>query len=107
MSSAVWVDSVSLFYLIGFFNLWDGLRTLVVSAAGAYAIARYVQGAYMPWIAFAYLMGHMLISHIERELHGLPGVVDVTGAQMVMVMKVGEIGAMSVALIVDWSGYPS
>ncbi|KAG0641688.1 MBOAT, membrane-bound O-acyltransferase family-domain-containing protein [Tuber brumale] len=78
---------VSLFYMVGVFNLWDGLRTLSVSAGGAYVIAKFVQGPYMPWIAFVYLMAHMLISHIERELHGIPGVVDVTGAQMVMVMK--------------------
>jgi len=85
------MNRVSLFYMVGVFDLWGGLRTLSVSAGGAYAIAKFVQGPYMPWIAFVYLMGHMLISHIGRELHGIPGVVDVTGAQMVMVMKVGRL----------------
>lgn len=42
----------------------------------------------MPWISFVFLMGHMLVSHIHRELYPQPGVVDVTGAQMVLVMKV-------------------
>lgn len=41
----------------------------------------------MPWIGFLFLMGHMLISHLYRELYPEPGVVDVTGAQMVLVMK--------------------
>jgi hypothetical protein len=42
----------------------------------------------MPWVGFVYLMGHMLYSHLYRELYPVPGVVDVTGAQMVLVMKV-------------------
>lgn len=42
----------------------------------------------MPWIGFVFLMGHMLWNHIYRELHPVPGVVDVTGAQMVLLMKV-------------------
>ena len=44
----------------------------------------------MPWVAFVYLMGHMLYSHLYRELYPVPGIVDVTGAQMVLVMKVGD-----------------
>lgn len=44
----------------------------------------------MPWAAFVYLMGHMLYSHLYRELYPVPGIVDVTGAQMVLVMKVGD-----------------
>jgi lysophospholipid acyltransferase len=41
----------------------------------------------MPWIAFAVLMGHMSVSHLYRQAVNDPGVVDVTGAQMVLVMK--------------------
>ena len=81
---------VSLFYLVGVFDLWGGIRTLFVSAAGAYAITAYIDGPYMPWVAFVYLMGHMLYSHLYRELYPIPGIVDVTGAQMVLVMKVGD-----------------
>lgn len=77
----------SLFYLVGVFDLWDGIRTLFISAAGAYAIAKYVQGPYMPWLGFVFCMAHMLWSHLYRELWPVPGVVDVTGAQMVLVMK--------------------
>jgi lysophospholipid acyltransferase len=74
--------------LIGIFDLWGGIRTLLISAVGAYVIAAYVKGPYMPWIGFVYLMVHMLYSHAYRELFPQPGVVDVTGAQMVLVMKV-------------------
>lgn len=41
----------------------------------------------MPWIAFVFLMGHMSISHIYRMIVANPSVVDITGAQMVMVMR--------------------
>ena len=79
---------MSLFYLVGVLDLWDGIQTLFISAAGAYVIAAYVQGPYMPWIGFAYIMGHMLYSHTHKALYPTPGVLDITGSQMVMVMKV-------------------
>ncbi|KAL5360927.1 MBOAT, membrane-bound O-acyltransferase family-domain-containing protein [Aspergillus floccosus] len=82
--------SVSLFYLVGLFDLWDGLRTLFYSAAGVYAIAYYVDGSLMPWVGFIFLMGHMSISHIYRQILNDPQVVDITGAQMVLVMKLSS-----------------
>lgn len=53
-----------------------------------YTAARF-KSSYMPWVVFAALMGHMLYLHAYRELFPRPGVVDITGAQMVLVMKVG------------------
>ena len=41
----------------------------------------------MPWIGFVFLMGHMSINHIDRQLVGNPSLVDITGAQMVLIMK--------------------
>ncbi|KAJ5658015.1 uncharacterized protein N7484_001664 [Penicillium longicatenatum] len=81
------IIGASLFYIIGLFGLWDGLRTLLYSAAGTYAIAYYVDGSLMPWIGFVFLMGHMSVSHIYRQMVDDAGVVDITGAQMVLVMK--------------------
>ncbi|KAF1813121.1 MBOAT-domain-containing protein [Eremomyces bilateralis CBS 781.70] len=82
--------SVSLFYLVGLFDLWAGLRTLFCSAAATYLIAKYVQGSLMPWLAFAFLMGHLSISHLERQFVNNPAAVDVTGAQMVLLMKLSS-----------------
>ncbi|KAL4801697.1 MBOAT, membrane-bound O-acyltransferase family-domain-containing protein [Aspergillus unguis] len=78
---------VSLFYLVGLFDLWDGLRTLIYSSAGIYAIAYYIDGSMMPWIGFIFLMSHMSINHITRQILDDPQTVDITGAQMVLVMK--------------------
>lgn len=33
----------------------------------------------MPWIGFVFLMGHMSVNHIYRQLLNDPGVVDITG----------------------------
>lgn len=79
--------SIGLFYLVGLFDLWSGLFTVVLDAAAAYLIAAYIQGPYMPWIGFVFLMGHMSVSHIHRQIEDSPSSVDITGAQMVMVMK--------------------
>lgn len=81
------MHSVSIFYLVGLFDLWAGLRTIVISSAGAYAIASYIEGPYMPWIGFIFLMGHMSVNHIHRQIADDPSSVDITGAQMVLVMK--------------------
>lgn len=70
---------MSIFYLVGLFDLWTGLRTLLISSFAAYAIAAFVEGPLMPWIAFVFLMSHMAINHIARQASNSPGVVDVTG----------------------------
>lgn len=41
----------------------------------------------MPWVGFAFVMGHMSISHISRQVANAPSSVDITGAQMVLLMK--------------------
>lgn len=76
--------------MVGLFDLWDGLRTILYSAAGTYAIAYYIDGSLMPWIGFVFLMGHMSINHIYRQMVDDPQVIDITGAQMVLVMKLSS-----------------
>ncbi|KAL2020263.1 hypothetical protein VTK56DRAFT_8587 [Thermocarpiscus australiensis] len=84
----LFILSISIFYLVGLFDLWDGLQTILISAAGAYAIAKFLRGSpYMPWIGFVFLMGHMSVNHIARQNADSPHSVDITGAQMVLVIK--------------------
>ncbi|KAF7558649.1 hypothetical protein G7046_g5509 [Stylonectria norvegica] len=79
---------VSVFYLVGLFNLWDGVYTLLIGAGGVYAIASFLRTSpYMPWVGFAFVMGHMSVSHIRRQVANDPDAVDITGAQMVLLMK--------------------
>ena len=44
----------------------------------------------MPWIGFMFLMGHMSLNQISRQILNDPSVVDITGAQMVLVMKLSS-----------------
>ena len=64
---------------MGLFDLWDGVRTLFISSAGAYIIAKYVKEDFMPWLGFVFLMGHMSINHVHRQSVNAPDKVDVTG----------------------------
>jgi lysophospholipid acyltransferase len=82
-----YIIAVGVFYLVGLFDLWAGLALIVTDAAATYLIAAYVEGPYMPWIGFVVIMGHMSVSHIHRQNANSPSSVDITGAQMVMVMK--------------------
>lgn len=41
----------------------------------------------MPWVGFVFLMGHLSMNQLARQFANDPGVVDITGAQMVLVMK--------------------
>ena len=79
--------SIAVFFLVGLFDLWGGLAVVTIDATATYLIAAYMEGPYMPWMGFVYLMGHMSISHIYRQIADTPSTVDITGAQMVMVMK--------------------
>lgn len=83
----LFIISVSTFYLVGLFDLWDGVQTLAISSIGAYCIAKYIKSPFMPWIGFVFLMGHLSINQITRQFLNDPGVIDITGAQMVLVMK--------------------
>jgi lysophospholipid acyltransferase len=68
-----------MFYLVGLFDLWSGVYTLGFSAAAAYIIAATMKDAYMPWVAFVVLMGHMSVSHLYRQAANKPSAVDITG----------------------------
>ncbi len=73
------VRSVSLFYLVGLFDLWSGMRTILISSIGAYMVAFYIEGPFMPWLGFVFVMGHMSINHIYRQFANTPDKVDITG----------------------------
>ncbi|OLL27148.1 Lysophospholipid acyltransferase [Neolecta irregularis DAH-3] len=78
--------SVSLFYLLGIFSLWCGLRTLLISSLGTYVLSAFIKNKYMPLIVFVFVLGHMGFNHFRS--FGKPDeTVDIIGAQMVLCMK--------------------
>src|SRR5579859_5669205 len=64
--------SVSLFILVGVYDLWNGLWILLGNALGTYFIAFQLRGPMMPWIAFIFVMGIMSLSHIIRQVYATP-----------------------------------
>ncbi|RDL35171.1 putative membrane-bound O-acyltransferase-containing protein 5 [Venustampulla echinocandica] len=83
----LFIIGVSIFYLVGLFDLWDGCRTLAVSSIAVYCIAKNVQGPFMPWIGFVFCMLHLSVNQLARQFANSPSTVDITGAQMILVIK--------------------
>lgn len=86
---------ISAFYLVGIFSLWAGLRTLLVSSLASYAITKYFRSPLMPWANFAFVMGHLLLNHIHAQMFVDDfdtNLIDITGAQMVLCMKLSAFG---------------
>lgn len=90
----LYVVSVSAFYVFGILSLRLGLQTLLILSGGCYFITRYIRTSQMPWINFLFLMGHLAYSHIHAQFFNVydPTVIDITGAQMVLVMKLSAFG---------------
>lgn len=85
---------VSSFYIFGICDLRWGLGTLVLSSLGSYFITRYLRTPKMPWINFLFLMIHMAYTHFHLQFFAEydPSVIDISGAQMILVMKLSAFG---------------
>lgn len=89
-----YVIAVLAFYVFGILSLYDGIQTLLVSALGSYFLTRYLRTSAMPWINFIFLMLHLAYNHLKAQFFVEPDFskVDITGAQMVLVMKLSAFG---------------
>ncbi|KAI5952416.1 ale1 [Candida jiufengensis] len=85
---------VSSLYVFAICDLRSGLGTLLISSMGSYFITRYLRTPSMPWINFLFLMAHMFYSHVHLQFFAEydPRVIDITGAQMILVMKLSAFG---------------
>lgn len=80
--------AIAVFYLIPVLHLWTGFLQLLLDVVGTYLIARNVKNSHMPWIVFAFVMGHLTINHIIRAIFQFSyETFEVTGPQMVLTMK--------------------
>ncbi|RLV93388.1 Lysophospholipid acyltransferase [Spathaspora sp. JA1] len=86
--------AVSAFYIFGILDLKSGLGTLLFSSLGCYLITRYLRTPSMPWVNFFFLMGHLAYNHFHQQFFAEydRNVIDITGAQMVLVMKLSAFG---------------
>ncbi|ODQ82599.1 hypothetical protein BABINDRAFT_169849 [Babjeviella inositovora NRRL Y-12698] len=89
-----YIIAVSSFYIFGILNLHSGFRTLLISAMGTYLLTRYLKTPLMPWINFVFVMSHLAFNHVHAQFFKVydPTTIDITGAQMVLVMKLSAFG---------------
>ncbi|ODO09822.1 hypothetical protein I350_02040 [Cryptococcus amylolentus CBS 6273] len=79
---------LSTVFLVPLLGLGGGMLHLLFSSLGTYAIVKYMKGTNMPWVAFCFVMGHLLFNHLKRSYLGLSAsTIEITGSQMVLVMK--------------------
>ncbi|KAK8864477.1 hypothetical protein IAR55_001727 [Kwoniella newhampshirensis] len=79
---------VSTIFLVPLLDLGGGMLHLLFSICGTYMIVVTMKGRRMPWVAFGFVMGHLLFNHIRRHLLAIPATaIEITGTQMVLVMK--------------------
>ncbi|WEJ97700.1 Lysophospholipid acyltransferase [Yamadazyma tenuis] len=90
----IYIVSVSSFYVFFILELYSGLASLMGASLGTYFITRYLRTDSMPWVNFVFLMLYLSYHHIREQFFSVydPHVVDITGALMVMVMKLSSFG---------------
>ncbi|SCU90586.1 LADA_0F05116g1_1 [Lachancea dasiensis] len=84
-----YIVGVSAFYLFGVLNIFTGFRTLFLSTMFTYVISRFYRSRFMPYLNFVVVMAHLAINHLGVQFLSTPdpSSLDITGAQMVLVMK--------------------
>ncbi|GMM31514.1 lysophospholipid acyltransferase [Martiniozyma asiatica (nom. inval.)] len=82
---------VSIIYIFFILEIFTGFFILLGNALFTYLITRYYKSKFMPWVNLIGLMGFLAISHLKTQFTRLDSSedleIDVTGAQMVLVMK--------------------
>lgn len=82
---------VATVFLVGILKLWSGFLQLLFSIVGTYLIVVFNRTERMPWLVFAFTMGHLTINHVYRTIYEIsPDVIEITGTQMVLVMKLSS-----------------
>ncbi|QLG74367.1 hypothetical protein HG535_0G02510 [Zygotorulaspora mrakii] len=84
-----YILGVSLFLLFGVLDLYKGFQTLFISTIFTYVTSRFYRSSFMPHLNFMFVMGHLAFSHLHAQFFNEQNgdTIDITGAQMVLVMK--------------------
>ncbi|CAG8510381.1 15739_t:CDS:2, partial [Racocetra persica] len=84
--------AASLFIFLGVFDLFDAVRILFVNSLVVYLIMLYIKNHWGPKLAFIFLLTHMSMSHIYRQLLAVSTAeYDATGPEMVIVIKLTSL----------------
>lgn len=80
--------AISILFFFPILKIYSAYAQLIASVLGTYYLAKLNHSSRMPWIVFAFVMGHLTVNHVIRALSGLSyETVEVTGPQMVLTMK--------------------
>ena len=88
-----YIIAMSSLYIFGILNLTTGFRTLFIDTTFTYLLTKFYYSKFMPFVNFAFLMGHLGCNHIVAQWLSYDGTVplnnqiDITSSQMVLVMK--------------------
>ncbi|SCU84159.1 LAMI_0C06480g1_1 [Lachancea mirantina] len=84
-----YIIGISALYLFGVLNIFDGFFTLFLSTCLTYGITRFYKSRFMPYVNFAIVMFLLALNHMRAQFFTEfdPAKIDITGAQMVLVMK--------------------
>jgi len=86
----LYIVAVSAIFIAFILQIRAGFFILLFNSMFTYIITRYYRSPLMPWVNFIVLMLLMCLSHLKSQFKRLdPNLVDIdiTGAQMVLVMK--------------------
>lgn len=91
----VYIITFGAIYIFFILEIYGGFLVLAGNAAFTYLITRYYRSKLMPWINFIFLMALLCFNHLKTQFSRLdPGAadIDITGAQMILVMKLSSYG---------------
>ncbi|ODV83815.1 hypothetical protein CANARDRAFT_9106 [[Candida] arabinofermentans NRRL YB-2248] len=81
---------ISAIYIFLILEIWSGFFVLLFNALFTYILTKYYRSQLMPWVNLIVLMLLLAVNHLKSQFTRVtydPTAIDITGAQMVLVMK--------------------
>ncbi|KAH3665545.1 hypothetical protein OGAPHI_003731 [Ogataea philodendri] len=90
-----YIIAVSAVYIFFILEIWSGFFVLLFNALFTFLLVKYYRSRLMPWVNLISLMLFLCANHLKAQFFAStydPSVIDITGAQMVLVMKLSSFG---------------
>lgn len=90
----LYIVTVSMVYIFVICDLYGGFCSLFLSTCFTYLITRYFKSDLMPVLNLIFVMGHLALNHFSLQFFQVydSTKIDITGAQMILVMKLSAFG---------------
>ncbi|KAG7840349.1 hypothetical protein KL942_002300 [Ogataea angusta] len=90
-----YIIAVSAVYIFLILEIWSGFFVLLFNALFTFVLVKYYKSRLMPWVNLIALMLFLCVNHLKAQFFAPdydPSAIDITGAQMVLVMKLSSFG---------------